>query len=158
MSVIVGLGVIETLRAEVTAARRRMYFYLEDAAGDPVTNKAGEQPDISIDGAEWTSTGIGTLSHIGSGYYYAEVTTAALTTVAGLIMGRFDDAGTVECMALNALLVGGMAARAAAPGMNKVRTDRDTAETTIYDQDGTTELSKRKRQASGDNAIEIVPV
>ena len=158
MSMIVGLGTIETRRAEPTAARRRMYFHLEDSNGDPVTDKSTEQPEISIDGAAWTSTGIGTLTHIGTGYYYADVTTAALTIVAGLIMGRFDDGDTVECMGLNALLVGGMAARAAAASMNKVRTDRATAETVIYDQDGTTELGNRKRQASGDNAIEIVPV
>lgn len=42
------------------------------------TSEAGGQPQISTDGVVWTNTGIGTLTAIGNGRYYADLTQAAV--------------------------------------------------------------------------------
>jgi len=83
---------------ESTASRRRVYFQLVDAT-DGLTAETGEasgQPQISIDGATWTDTGIGTLNAIGNGRYYAELTQASLGTVGSYIETRYKSANTAE--------------------------------------------------------------
>jgi hypothetical protein len=85
---------------ETTAARKRVYFDLRDAV-DGITPETGEgsgQPQISVDGAAWTNTGIGTLTHIGLGRYYADLTDAAVQAdqVGKVILTRYDSANTVE--------------------------------------------------------------
>ena len=83
---------------EATAAQRRVYFDLRDAT-DGITAETGEaggQPQISTNGAAWTNTGIGTLTHIGSGRYYADLTQAAVATAGDLIETRYKSAATAE--------------------------------------------------------------
>src|SRR3990172_4028709 len=80
-----------------TAAFRRIYFDLRAADGlTAATAEAGGQPQISTDGAAWTNTGIGTLSAIGNGRYYADLTQAAVATAGLLIQTRYKSANTVE--------------------------------------------------------------
>jgi hypothetical protein len=81
---------------EAAAVRRRLYFDLINGAGDPVTAETG-QPQISTDGAGWTATGIGALVEVGSGAYYADLTTGAVDTVGRLIRSRYKSANTIEC-------------------------------------------------------------
>ncbi len=60
---------------ESVAARRRVYFDLRDATDGitPETGQGGQSPEISVNGGAWTTSGIGNLTHIGNGRYYAEL-------------------------------------------------------------------------------------
>jgi hypothetical protein len=161
MSIIPGMGQTEVNYNEADAAKRRLHFYLENSGGSPVAAKAGEQPQISVNGGSWSATGIGVLVAVSSGTYgdyYADVTQAVVATDHAVIRGRFKDGDTVECRSLNTLSVGGEIARRTAVNVNKVKTERDSAETKVYEGDGTTVWYTRKRQAAGDNAVEIVVV
>lgn len=83
---------------EATAARRRVCFHLVDAT-DGITAETGEaggQPQVSVNGAAWTNTGIGTLSAIGNGRYYADLTQALVGTAGDLIETRYKSANTAE--------------------------------------------------------------
>jgi hypothetical protein len=86
------------LANESTAARRRAYFHVVDATDGmtPETGEAAGQPQISTNGGAWTNTGIGTLTHIGSGRYYADLTQAALATNGDVIVTRYKSAATAE--------------------------------------------------------------
>lgn len=80
-----------------TAAYRRVYFDLRAADGlTAATSEAGGQPQISSDGASWTDTGIGTLTHIGNGRYYADLTQTAVATAGTIIETRYKSSNTVE--------------------------------------------------------------
>jgi hypothetical protein len=83
---------------ESTAARRRVYFDLRDATDGitPETGEAGGQPQLSTNGGAWTNTGIATLTHIGSGRYYADLTQSAIATAGDLIETRYKSANTAE--------------------------------------------------------------
>src|SRR5689334_19540913 len=81
-----------------TAAYRRVYFDLRQSDGlSPATSEAGGQPQISSDGASWTNTGIGTLTAIGQGRYYADLTQTAVLTAGTAIETRYKSASTIEC-------------------------------------------------------------
>jgi hypothetical protein len=83
---------------EATAAQRRVYFHLVDAT-DGITAETGEangQPQISSDGAAWTNAGIGTLSAVGNGRYYADLTAGAVDTVGTVIETRYKSDNTAE--------------------------------------------------------------
>lgn len=95
------------LQDEATAAQRQVYFHLVDVT-DGITAETGEaggQPQISTDGAAWTNTGIGTLSAIGNGRYYAVLTTGAVGTAGNVIETRYKSANTAECPGDTALIV-----------------------------------------------------
>jgi hypothetical protein len=84
---------------EPTAEFRRLFFFLVDATDlfTPETGEAGGQPEISVNGGAWASTGAGVLVAIGGGYYYAEVTQAAVNIAIGsAILGRYKSANTAE--------------------------------------------------------------
>jgi hypothetical protein len=87
------------LANEATASQRRVYFHLVDATDGitPETGEAGGQPQVSSDGAAFTNTGIGTLSAIGNGRYYADLTQAMVATAGTLIETRYKSANTAEC-------------------------------------------------------------
>lgn len=81
-----------------TAAYRRVYFDLRQSDGlTPATGEAAGQPQISTNGAAWTNTGIGTLSAIGNGRYYADLTQTAVLTAGSMIETRYKSASTIEC-------------------------------------------------------------
>lgn len=83
---------------EATAARRRVYFQLVGTDGlTPATGEAGGQPQASLNGAAWTSALIGTLTDIGNGRYYADLTTAAVATAGSWLETRYKSASTAEC-------------------------------------------------------------
>lgn len=84
---------------EATAARRRVYFQLVDETdfATPETGEAAGQPQVSTNGGAWTNTGIGTLTAIGNGRYYADVTQAAVATAGDKIETRYKSANTAEC-------------------------------------------------------------
>lgn len=81
------------------AEKKRVYFHLVDVSDGmtPETGEAGGQPQISIDGAAWTNTGIGTLAAIGNGRYYATLTDLVLATEGVSIETRYKSANTAEC-------------------------------------------------------------
>ena len=83
---------------EATAARRRAYFYCVDATDGitPETGEASGQPQISVDGAAYTNTGIGTLTAAGNGDYYADVTQATVNVANAVIRTRYKSSATAE--------------------------------------------------------------
>lgn len=86
------------LKSQATAAKRRVYFDLRDVT-DGITAETGEaagQPQISTNGGAWTNTGIGTLTAIGNGRYYADLTTGAVGTAGDVIETRYKSAATIE--------------------------------------------------------------
>ena len=86
------------LANQATAARRRAYFDARDAT-DGITAEVGEalgQPQISTNGGAFTNVGIGTLTAIGTGRYYADLTQAAVATAGTLIETRYKSAATAE--------------------------------------------------------------
>jgi hypothetical protein len=89
----------QLLQSESTAARRRVELYCVDAT-DGITAETGEaggQPQISTNGGSWANTSA-TLTAIGSGHYYVELTSGELGTL-GRIRVRYKSANTAEAMA-----------------------------------------------------------
>jgi len=88
---------IAVLANEATATKRRVYFFIRLAAdGLTPASKSAGQPQISTDGGAWTNTGIGTLTDLGNGEHYADVTQAAVLTAGTRIRTRFADVDTIE--------------------------------------------------------------
>jgi hypothetical protein len=85
---------------EATAARRRVYFYCVDATDGmtPETGEASGQPQCSLDGESFTNTGIGVLTHMGNGQYYADLTQAKVNVANGVIKTRYKSANTAEAV------------------------------------------------------------
>ncbi len=83
-------------QSEATAARRRFPVYLVDATDGltPETGEAAGQPQISKNGAAFGNTSA-TLTAIGNGAYYVELTATELDTL-GMIVVRFKSANTAE--------------------------------------------------------------
>jgi len=86
---------------ETTAAKKRMYFFCVDVSDGltPETGEANGQPQISTNGGAFTNTGIGVLVTLGTGWYYAELTDAAVATAGVVIEGRYKSANTAEALA-----------------------------------------------------------
>jgi hypothetical protein len=86
------------LANQATATRRRAYFDCRDVTDGltPETGEAGGQPQISTNGGAFTNTGIGTLTHMGNGRYYADVTQTAVATAGDVIETRYKSANTAE--------------------------------------------------------------
>lgn len=83
-------------QSESTAARRRFYLHLVDA-GDGITPETGEaagQPQVSKNGAGFVNTSA-TLTAIGNGAYYVELTADELGTL-GVVLVRYKSANTAE--------------------------------------------------------------
>lgn len=82
--------------SEGTAARRRFYLHLVDATDGitPETGEAAGQPQISKNGAAFANTSA-TLTSVGNGAYYVELTAAELDTL-GKILVRYKSAATAE--------------------------------------------------------------
>lgn len=89
----------QLLQSESTAARRRVYLHLVDATDGmtPETGEAAGQPQISTNGGSWANTSA-TLTAIGNGRYYVELTTGELGTL-GNIQLRYKSANTAEAIA-----------------------------------------------------------
>lgn len=83
-------------QSEATAAQRRFPVYLVDATDGltPETGEAAGQPQISKNGAAFGNT-TATLTAIGNGAYYVELTAAELDTL-GMIVVRYKSAATAE--------------------------------------------------------------
>jgi hypothetical protein len=90
-----------------TDANRRVYCQLVDATDGmtPETGEAGGQPQVSTNGGAWTDTGIGTLTHIGNGRYYADLTQALVATAETWISVRYKSANTAEGICTSAHVV-----------------------------------------------------
>lgn len=84
------------VQSEGTAARRRFPVYLVDATDGitPETGETGGQPQISKVGGAWSNT-TATLTAIGNGAYYVELTASELDTL-GSFQIRFKSANTAE--------------------------------------------------------------
>lgn len=83
---------------ESSGNQRRVYFHLTTGDGRTVAlGEDGGQPQISINGGGWTNTGIGTLTSIGNGRYFAELDQAILTTAGDTIESRYKSVNTMEC-------------------------------------------------------------
>ncbi len=86
----------EFVLSEGTAARRRFYLHLVDATDNftPETGEAAGQPQVSKNGAAFGNT-TATLTHVGNGTYYVELTASELDTL-GKIVVRYKSANTAE--------------------------------------------------------------
>lgn len=83
-------------QSEAVAARRRVYFDLRGLDGvTPATGEAAGQPQVSLNGAAWTNTGIGALVAIGQGRYYADLTQIIVGNL-GFIETRYKSSNTIE--------------------------------------------------------------
>jgi hypothetical protein len=92
---------------ETTAARRRVHFDIRGTDGiTPVTDAAGGQPQISVNDAAWTDTGIGVLVAIGNGRYYAELTAGTVGSGGTWVETRYKGASTAETPGDSAQVVG----------------------------------------------------
>jgi len=87
-------------------AATRVYFFLTDATDyvTPETGEAGGQPQISTNGGAWTNTGIGTLTSIGNGSYYSDLTTGAVATAGSIVLTRFKSSNTSEARGTTAIV------------------------------------------------------
>lgn len=91
---------------ETVAARRRVYFDPKDVTdfNTPELSEANGQPQISVNGAAWTNTGIGVLSAVGNGAYYADL--AEGTGESGdFIRTRYKSANTAETRGSDVLII-----------------------------------------------------
>lgn len=92
------------------AANALLFFHLVDAT-DGLSAETGitGTPQISVNGAAWSSTGVSALTEIGNGAYYATVDldnanlggTGSAASAGDRVVGRFKDAATAEAPSLN---------------------------------------------------------
>lgn len=82
--------------SDSTASRRRFYLYLVDATDGitPETGEAAGQPQVSKAGGAWANT-TATLTAVGNGAYYVELSTTELNTLGALAV-RYKSANTAE--------------------------------------------------------------
>ncbi len=140
-------NLVPITKNEATASRRRMYFHLVNATDGmtPENGEAAEQPQISTNGGAWTNTGIGTLTLIGNGRYYADLTQAATNIAAGSrILTRYKSANTAEGIGDTAMIQAGDQATelhlVKAMLANKQIQTIATGIVEVKDDDGTTTL------------------
>lgn len=76
---------------------RRVYFDVRLTDGIlPAPDEEGGQPEVSINGTSWTPTLIDTLTEIGHGRYYADLSPSAITTEGDIIETRYKGSLTAE--------------------------------------------------------------
>jgi len=82
--------------SEPVAARRRFPLYLVDATDGitPETGEAAGQPQVDKNGGGWVNT-TATLTAIGNGHYYVELTATELDTL-GYFAVRYKSAAMAE--------------------------------------------------------------
>ena len=75
----------------------RVYFNvpLSDFSG-PALSEAGGQPQVSLNGAAYDASGIGTLTAVGYGEYYAVLASSVILAVGDRIFTRYKGASTAE--------------------------------------------------------------
>lgn len=83
---------------ESNALRRRVFFDIRGTDGiSPVNSEDGEQPQVSVSGTDiWTNVGIGALTFVGFGRYFAILDQATLASVGVRISTRYKGSLTVE--------------------------------------------------------------
>ncbi len=91
----------EIKESEVDADNLKVYFDLRQAAdiAAPATSEGGNQPQVSVNGGAWTNTGIGTLTHVGNGLYYASLSAASVlqnSNIGDIIHTRYKSVNTIE--------------------------------------------------------------
>lgn len=75
---------------ETDALKTRVYFDVRQLDGlTPSLIEAGGQPQVSINGAAFSNTGISVLISTGFGKYYAELSTGVLTSVGDILQTVF---------------------------------------------------------------------
>lgn len=109
---------------EATATRRRVFFHLVNGTDGitAVTTETGGQPQVSSDGGAWTNTGISTLTAVGNGRYYADLTQALVATAGTSIETRYKSANTAECPGDSVMVVAFDPFDAAALGLSRIDT------------------------------------
>jgi hypothetical protein len=87
---------------------RKIFFDLRSGSDGitPINTEAGSQPEISIDGAAWSSTGIGTLNLIGNGRYYSLLSSSILQVPGSVIQGRYKSSNTAESPSEDIVIIG----------------------------------------------------
>lgn len=83
---------------ETTAELLRAYFdvrLLDNLS--PALSESGGQPEYSINGASFNPVGIGTLTAVSYGRYYAQVSSGIITTPGDVIRTRYKSSLTAEC-------------------------------------------------------------
>jgi hypothetical protein len=106
---------------QTVASRRRVFFQIVLADGiSPALAEAGGQPEASADGAAWSAALIGTLTHVGNGRYYADLTLAAVATAGTALETRYKGAATAECPGDSVRVVAFDPDDAAALGLSKL--------------------------------------
>ena len=83
---------------ETNIIRKSLWFYLVQAVDGktPYTGAGGGQPCISVNGENLNSTGIGTLTHVGNGMYYAPILATEMGA-GGVAVGFYGASpGTVD--------------------------------------------------------------
>lgn len=88
-----------TLRVGNTDPKNsRVYFDVRLTDGSVATSEVGNQPQLSLNGASWNTTGIGVLVDIGFGSYYADFTTSFISnlTPGDIIRTRYKGTLTLE--------------------------------------------------------------
>lgn len=92
---------------ETSAAKRRVFFQITGTDGvTPALGEATGQPQICTNGiGGFVDAGIGTLTHIGSGRYYAELTTGAVDTIGDELETRYKSGSTAESVGDSVIVV-----------------------------------------------------
>lgn len=90
------------------SAERFAYFYLTDGSNVPVTDAAGEQPQMAINSGVFANRGIGVLQHQGNGGYVAPLSdfVGLGLQVGDILTTRFDNGSTIEIRGSQIQLVG----------------------------------------------------
>lgn len=82
---------------ETDSLARRVYFdVLALDNYSPALFEAGGQPEVSVNGASFNSTGISVLTAIGFGKYYATLETSIITTIGDILLTRYKSGSTLE--------------------------------------------------------------
>lgn len=96
---------------KTTDTAAKLYFWLVNSANgiSAETGEGGGQPDISVNGAAYSATGVSTLTHSGNGRYFCTVDLSLATginaSVGDEIDGRYKSAATAEAPSLNKIVV-----------------------------------------------------
>ncbi len=104
------------LPIDAAPEQRRVYFYVVDSAFKPSLTEEGKQPEVSLNGARWSSFGVGPLKATGAGHYFADIMVEDLALRPyDTIEARYQGAGVIDAPGETVQIVPGEVKPAAKP-------------------------------------------
>ena len=145
---------------ETEEERKLVFFHVvdDDDGKTPLTDQAGGQPQISINGSAFSDTGIGTLVAIGNGRYYAVLSDDTISVAGRVIESRYKSAASAESIGTTVQVVSIYFGTLGSYSLTVVVQDEDsnplTAEVQLWTSEGE-RVSQGTTDANGEVVFKV---